>query len=453
MVSDGFITSSESLLEHQTSFIYGFDNPESTASSGALVDADDVCSSTTSGLCIKLRFTGADQLAPIFLRKLQSIHAALSSSIGLPPGSSVAGSTSTYPAPWVLVGAQSLGGDTSWSFFVGGSSSSGNAQSFRLTFEAVNSMQDMTTTTPFTIDLEFVPDDPTVIPIVRRRQFGDLAVVDTTGQPEPAFITSEIPDLIDDGDEVTGITITLDLEQPRLGGLYSGSQLDDVAPTCSECTTLLEDCSSSPECRAFSACMGVLLEADLTLIATMLEKDDIDSSVDATWLLQDCLSPSDGTEWSSTVRELLESSYACLWAKSCPLAYSTTIGRQIVLDYSPGEQILTFDLASGFASVSFELGNWAYSFVEDFTANATEVTAQLDTMLMEMYRTALSNVATVKSALVTTEDSNTGVVTAQLTILYEFLGALPQPYVAENGGSLACNTTEEALHLRVLAIT
>ncbi|KAE9005636.1 hypothetical protein PF006_g12284 [Phytophthora fragariae] len=149
----------------------------------------------------------------------------------------------------------------------------------------------------------------------------------------------------------------------------------------------------------------------------MLERDEIDSSVDATWLLRDCLSPYDGTEWPSTVREMLESSYACLWENSCPVAYNTEVGRKIVLDHSPGEQSLTFDLANGFASISFELdtddGNWAYTFVEDFMANATEVTGQLDTMLTEMYRTAFSNVATVKSSLVTTEDPDSGVVTAQ----------------------------------------
>ncbi|KAE9209424.1 hypothetical protein PF005_g11833 [Phytophthora fragariae] len=289
--------------------------------------------------------------------------------------------------------------------------------SLRLTFDAVNSMQDLSATTPFTIDLELYPDDRTALPVVRRRQFGDLAVMDATGQPVPAFITAEIPELIDDGDGATSIAITLNLQQPRVGGLYSSSLLADVAPSCSECTTLLEDCNNTPECRAFSACVGVLLETDLTLIASMLERDEIDSSVDATWLLRDCLSPYDGTEWPSTVREMLESSYACLWENSCPVAYNTEVGRKIVLDHSPGEQSLTFDLANGFASISFELdtddGNWAYTFVEDFMANATEVTGQLDTMLTEMYRTAFSNVATVKSSLVTTEDPDSGVVTAQ----------------------------------------
>ncbi|KAE9347715.1 hypothetical protein PR003_g6770 [Phytophthora rubi] len=305
----------------------------------------------------------------------------------------------------------------------------------------------------FTLTIIVEPLDASALPVVRRRQFGDLAVMDATDQPVPAFITAEIPELIDDGNEATNITITLNLQQPRLGGLYSGSLLDGVAPSCSECTTLLEDCNNTPECRAFSACVGVLLEADLTLIASMLEKDEIDSSVDATWLFRDCLSPSDGTEWSSTVREMLESSYACLWENSCPVAYSTEVGRKIVLDHSPGEQSLTFNLANGFASISFELDTWAYTFVEDFTANATEVTGQLDTMLTEMYRTAFSNVATVKSSLVTTEDPDSGVVTAQLTILYKFLGRLVQPFVTLNGGTLGYNSTEESLHLRVVLIT
>ncbi|KAE9052182.1 hypothetical protein PR001_g767 [Phytophthora rubi] len=194
-------------------------------------------------------------------------------------------------------------------------------------------------------------------------------------------------------------------------------------------------------------------ESQRYAIPSMLEKDEIDSSVDATWLFRDCLSPSDGTEWSSTVREMLESSYACLWENSCPVAYSTEVGRKIVLDHSPGEQSLTFNLANGFASISFELDTWAYTFVEDFTANATEVTGQLDTMLTEMYRTAFSNVATVKSSLVTTEDPDSGVVTAQLTILYKFLGRLVQPFVTLNGGTLGYNSTEESLHLRVVLIT
>ncbi|KAE9041164.1 hypothetical protein PR002_g4589 [Phytophthora rubi] len=205
--------------------------------------------------------------------------------------------------------------------------------------------------------------------------------------------------------------------------------------------------------RAFISDESQRYAIHLTLIASMLEKDEIDSSVDATWLFRDCLSPSDGTEWSSTVREMLESSYACLWENSCPVAYSTEVGRKIVLDHSPGEQSLTFNLANGFASISFELDTWAYTFVEDFTANATEVTGQLDTMLTEMYRTAFSNVATVKSSLVTTEDPDSGVVTAQLTILYKFLGRLVQPFVTLNGGTLGYNSTEESLHLRVVLIT
>ncbi|KAG6616066.1 rpL41-like protein [Phytophthora cinnamomi] len=147
--------------------------------------------------------------------------------------------------------------------------------------------------------------------------------------------------------------------------------------------------------------------------------------------------------------EILESSYTCLWENSCPLAHNTTLGREIVLDYSPGEQALTFDLANGFASITFELdsddGNWAYTFVEDFTANVAEVTTQLDSLLTEMYRSAFSNVATVQSALATTEDPDSAVVTAQLTIHYRFLGRLPQPFVTLNNSTLSSQPTIRSL--------
>lgn len=78
--------------------------------------------------------------------------------------------------------------------------------------------------------------------------------------------------------------------------------------------------------------------------------------MDASWLLETCLSPSDGTVWSSAMREMLVSSYSCFWQNRCPLAYSDALSRQLVLDYGHGEQVLAFQLAHGFASLSFALG-------------------------------------------------------------------------------------------------
>ncbi|GMF17039.1 unnamed protein product [Phytophthora lilii] len=471
MISDGFSSSSTSSLKQQTSYAYDFNDPEPSASSGALLDATDACLSsgaTWSGLCIKLRFTGTTQVAPIFLRKLQSLQRVISSSINLPPMhasiKTADAASSSYPAPWVLVGEQSGDGENSWSFFVSESLSRDNIQSIRLTFGVVDTMQDLSATTPFTIDLELNSNDATVAPVVRRRQFGDLAVVATIDQPAPAFITAELPDLTSNGVRTTGVSVTLNLQEPRLGGLYSSSLLEEVAPSCNECTTLLADCNSRLECRAFSACASVLLDADLTLVSSMLQEDAIGTSVNASWLLEDCLSPSDGTVWSSTMREMLVSSCTCLWKNRCPLAYSETLGRQLVLDYSHGEHVLTFELASGFASLTFVLDvgdddddptTTPYEFMEDFSGDPTSVTAQLDDMLTEMYRAAHSNVATVESTLTTTE-STAGVVTAHLTIHYLFLGKLPLPLVqiTQSGNSedasVDVTIPKETLHLVVI---
>ncbi|KAL4086452.1 hypothetical protein PRIC1_014156 [Phytophthora ramorum] len=159
---------------------------------------------------------------------------------------------------------------------------------------------------------------------------------------------------------------------------------------------------------------------------------------------------------------MLLSSYTCLLENHCPLAYSVSVGKQLVLDYQHGEQVLTFELASGFASLSFMLDtdeddSATYEFVEDFSANATDVTTQLDAMLTEMYRAALSNVATVESVLTTLEDPATGAVTAHLTIKYLFLGQLPLPFVhiSKSGSTDATVETtvpNETLHLRAIPI-
>ncbi|KAH7491263.1 uncharacterized protein KRP23_188 [Phytophthora ramorum] len=465
--SDGFTTSSASQLGHQESFTYDFSDPQPNIASGILADATGLCPSTTSintsALCIKLHFTGSFQVAPIYLRTLHSLRPIESSTISLPPQHAAldaADSSTSYPAPWVLVGEQTVDEKTSWALQVGASPDA-KTYSIRLTFAAVDTMQDLSATTPFTLDLEFNAEDVAVSPVVRRRQFGDLAVVSTIGQPAPAFITAEPPELVGDGTQ-TSVHITMDLQKPRLGGLYSVSLLNDVAPSCRDCTTAMTDCNSILECRAFSACASVLLDADLTLISTMLQTDATVISVDASWLLRDCLSPSDGTVWSSTVREMLLSSYTCLLGNHCPLAYSVSVGKQLVLDYQHGEQVLTFELASGFASLSFMLDtdeddSTTYEFVEDFSANATDVTTQLNAMLTEMYRAALSNVATVESVLTTLEDPATGAVTAHLTLKYLFLGQLPLPFVhiSKSGSTDATVETtvpNETLHLRAIPI-
>ncbi|KAL3663812.1 hypothetical protein V7S43_011225 [Phytophthora oleae] len=99
--SDGFVTSSTTLIKYKTAFIYDFNDPDSNSASGLLTDSPDVCSeggTTSPGMCIKLRVTGSTQVAPIFLRKLQSLESVSSSSIILPP-LGARDSSSTYPAP------------------------------------------------------------------------------------------------------------------------------------------------------------------------------------------------------------------------------------------------------------------------------------------------------------------------------------------------------------------
>ncbi|KAG7389236.1 hypothetical protein PHYPSEUDO_010794 [Phytophthora pseudosyringae] len=467
-ISDGFVTSPASLLGQQETFVYDFNDPEPRATSGVVVDAADVCysggtgSSSSSGLCFRLRFTGTTQVAPMFLRTLQSLHPVASSTISLPlvhAALDTADASSSHPAPWVLVGGQNDGDDTLWTFLVERSPSTFKRQSARLTFAAVATMQDLSATTPFTLDLEIDPEDLATAPVVRRRPFGDLAVVATGDQPAPAFLSAGLPEVANNGRETTSVTVTLNLQEPRLGGLYSATLLSEKAPACSACTQLLADCNGRLECRAFSACTSVLLDADLTLISTMLQNDGLAVNVDASWLLEDCLSPSDGTVWSSSIPDSL----TCLWQNRCPLAYNETLGKQIVLVHGHGEQVLTFQLAAGFASLSFTLdsseGESTLEFMEDFATNATDVTAQLDAMLTGMYRAALSNAATVESTLATTEDAGTGGVTAHLTIHYLLLGRLPLPLVeiTQSGSSDAAfvdvTAPKETLHLRVVPIT
>ncbi|POM73169.1 Hypothetical protein PHPALM_10005 [Phytophthora palmivora] len=456
------------LLPHLHPFVYNFDDPETSPTSGTLVDAANVCSltGTTStsgaGLCIKLRFTGVDHVAPLFLRTLQSLNSITSSSVRLPPANAPSDNTSsTYKAPWVLVGDLSNDGETLWTFHVDKSASSSKHESVRLTFSAVDSMQDTTSTTSITLDLDLETNDLAAVPVVKRRQFGDLAVAATNDPPEPSYIFADQLEITNNGIETTSVSVTLHLDKPRLGGLYSTALLTEVAPACSECTALLTDCNNRLECRAFSACISVLLDADLTLISNMLQNDAVDTSVDATWLLENCLSPSDGTTLSRTMREILVSSYKCMWQKHCPLAYNNTLDRQLVLEYDHGEQVLEFELVNGFGSLSFTLingeGESTYEFMEDFSTNATTVTTQLDELLMDMYRDALSNVAMVESTL-STENAADGVVIAHLTIRYLFLGRLPLPFVEitqsgnSNTASVDVTTPKEKLDLRVISI-
>ncbi|GMF40206.1 unnamed protein product [Phytophthora fragariaefolia] len=459
-ISDGFLTSSKILLSFRADYVYEFGNPLPIATSGSLQNANDVCApgvTGTSGFCIRIHFASNTQLAPMFLRKLQSIHPAVSSSINLPPAHSSSGiavSSPSYPAPWVM---QSVGGETLWSFFVDRSMSSDEVQSFRLTFAAVNSMEELSATVPFTVDLEYILDNQTSPPIVRRRQFLDLASMYSSDLPSPAFITAEVPELIKNGDTVAGIAVKLNLEEPRLGGLYSYSLLNEVAPGCIECTVMLPYCNGLSEYRAFSACTSLLLETDLTLIATMLKNDAVGTSIDVTWLLQDCLSPSDGTEWSSSMRYLLTWTYACLWSRDCPLAYTQEAGKKLAVRYTPGEQVLTFDLTTGLANISFSLdtddGKQTYNFVEDFTAVPTDVAAQLNEILTQMYRAAHSNMAMVRSTLTRTVGPDSKVVAAHLTITYEFLGRLPQLSITRHSDTLLeYSSTDEFLSLVVIPL-
>jgi hypothetical protein len=462
--SDGFVTSNTSLIRKQKTFVYEFDDPEADPASGILQDAADVCSpggTASSGLCIRLRFTGTSPVALIFLRTVQSLYPVTSSSVSLPIANAARGSSPSSPAPWVLVDGQSPSGETLWTLFMDSSTSTAKAQSIRLTFAAVYNMQELSTTSPFTIDLELEQGNFETLPVVRRRQFGDLAVVATSDQPAPAFISAELPELTSNGVDVTRLNVAMNLQEPRLGGLYSASLLDEVAPSCSACTSFLSDCNSRLECRAFSACASVLLDADLTLASTLLQEEAISTSVDASWLLEYCWSPSDGTVWSSTMSQTLVSSFTCLWGNLCPLAHSATLSKQLVLDYSHGEQMLTFQLdAAGVAGLSFTLdaeeGESAFEFIKDFSGVTTDVSTELDATLMAMYRAALSNVATVESTLTTTEDAATGLVTATLTIKYLFLGRLPLPLVeiTRSGNSDAAvvqvTVPKEKLTMRVV---
>ncbi|KAL3663813.1 hypothetical protein V7S43_011226 [Phytophthora oleae] len=318
-------------------------------------------------------------------------------------------------------------------------------------------MEDQRVITPFTLDLELNPLGPAATLLISR-PVGDLAVAANSNEPVPAFISADLPDVTSDGDESTSVSITLHLQEQRLGGLYSSSLLGAVSPACSECTGLLTDCNTKLEYREFAACASTLFDEDLTLISTLIQGDVTDTAIDASWLLKDCLTPSDGTVWSSTMSKALVSSFTCLWQNHCPLVYDLPSNRQLVLEYGHGEQVLAFQLVAGYASLIFTLET-PYDFMEDFTTNTTIVTAQLNAMLTEMYRTAESNVATVTSTLTTTEEAATGVVTAHLTIRYLFLGRLPLPLVeitqsASNDAALVEITApRESLHLRVVAIT
>ncbi|KAG1694207.1 hypothetical protein DVH05_021863 [Phytophthora capsici] len=447
--SNGFVTSPTTLLKYKTAFIYDFANPKSTSSSGVVV-SPDVCSvdgMASPGVCINLRVTGSTQVTPIFLRKLQSLGPISSSSIGIPPAFSAR--SSSWPSPWI--GGQGTSGDI-WRLHVDSSSTSGD-QKLRLTLGTVYTRENLSVITPFSLDLEFNPLD-TAATLLISRPGGDLAVAATSGEPVPAFISAEVPEITSYGDQSTSISITLNLQEPRLGGLYSPTLLGTVAPACTECVNLLADCNSKLECREFSACASALFDNDLTLISTLIQGGIMNDGKDVSWLLKDCLTPLDGTVWSSTMSMALVSSFTCFWQNHCPLVYDHSSDRQLVLEYEHGEQVLTFQLAAGYARLSFALES-TYEFLQDFTTNATVVTAQLDAMLTEMYRAAQSNVATVKSTLITTEEAATGIVTAHLTIRYLFLGRLPLPLVdimQSNSHDLASVmvTAREALHLRVV---
>ncbi|KAK1941048.1 hypothetical protein P3T76_007754 [Phytophthora citrophthora] len=447
--SNGFATYSTTLLNYKPSFIYDFTHPESNSSSGLVVDSPDVCylgGTASPGVCIKLRVTGSTQVAPIFLRKLQSLDPVSSSSIGIPPASS-ARSSSLYPAPWI--GGQSTSGDT-WTLYVN-SSSTFTDQALRFTFATVYTMENFSAITSFTLDLDLYSLD-TAATLLISRPVGDLAVAATSDEPVSAFISAELPEVTSTGDESTSVSITLNLQEPRLGGLYSPTLLGTVAPACTECVDFLADCNNKLECREFSACASALFDNDLTLISTLIQGGTMGGGKDVSWLLMDCLTPLDGTVWSSTMSKVLVSSFTCFWQNHCPLVYDQSSNRQFVLEYQHGEQVLTFQLVAGHASLSFTLES-TYEFMEDFTANATVVTAQLDAVLTEMYRAAESNVATVKSTLTTSDVAATGIVTAHLTIRYLFLGRLPLPLVeitqSSSNYATVMVTAWEALHLRM----
>ncbi|RLN47287.1 hypothetical protein BBJ28_00014730 [Nothophytophthora sp. Chile5] len=459
--SDGFLTADKPLLQPRESLMYAFDDPELSAASGIQANPTYTCPLTGSasgnpaGICLVLRFKSDFDARPMFLRSIHSLTALASSSIALPAAQlvfktdySLPTTSGGYPAPWVRPGTGSEEGDTQWTFFLGKQSSS-----IRFTFEMAESLQDPDTSTFFTLELE-----TGAATTLKLRRYEALALVATSSYSAPASITAELPQWTSNG-----VDVALLLQQSRLGGLYSESLLAEAAPSCSACTPLLEECDAVLECRAFSACFGRLLDSDLLLFASILKNEDVDASLDVTWLLEQCLSPSDDTRWSSALQSLLASSFACLRTNRCPLEQDTALNRRLILEHEYAEQSLTFEPLVGSTSMRFILesseddstaGN--REFVADFAANATEMTTQLDDLLTEMYRSAFSTTATVISTLEVTEVAGSDARKAVVTIKYAFLGRLSMPFVlatqSDGSGALVdVAAPKEALRLRAVA--
>ncbi|GLD97889.1 hypothetical protein PINS_up006586 [Pythium insidiosum] len=124
-------------------------------------------------------------------------------------------------------------------------------------------------------------------------------------------------------------------------------------PACSVCTSLMRACHDSAECNAIAGCFQSRLALDGLAFDRLLRDG---GSSDLSSMLTQCLSPpKETTQWSSEARSAFVNSLMCAIRESCPLAMSPSSSRQLVLQYTPRTQTLTFTNAQFQSAVALLL--------------------------------------------------------------------------------------------------
>lgn len=229
-----------------------------------------------------------------------------------------------------------------------------------------------------------------------------------------------------------------------------------------------DSCANSPgACGAMSACFRSLIDTDLWIISRLSESAEPQASTDVSWVLEQCISPSDGSIWPHSLFPVLNSTFRCLWTSQCPLATPLAGTSYVALQHEPGEQVVGFQPnAEGGHNLTLRFvldvdggeldgGSTAtLEFVGFFSASDSTAPTQLSDRLTTMYR-RFSSTALVEADVQVVATS--GAQQVELLLRYYFLGSQMLPYLSVTDSSSSASAitasvsrASESLVLRVV---
>lgn len=363
--------------------IYRFEDPMPATSATTLNVADPPrCAAATNAsaslVCISIHFTSAfESDNAVFLRQITSNAELSSPSLVLPPRSRTAISAATAeaapPAPWIERRADA---SVPWIIYAilspTSSSSSDRRRSvvLRFHFEFVASMDvsEIRRQTSFLVDVRVEPD--TTLGgsssnnklVVRKDSSQPLVVGGRALVDANPFVTERLPEVNTTNSTLplsAPLEVALTIHRSSVGGFFTR----DISSQCTACSSALQQCDSSIECKALAACVGAYASANPTLYASLLRVSSLPQatnatvSLDTTWTLQQCVYSEQ--RWNSSTLALFLGGLQCVSTNRCAVATlnatATAPRRSVVLRHSPLEQTLAFARENFTATLLFRV--------------------------------------------------------------------------------------------------